>query len=64
MRLALAVNDISVRDDGEAMFPRVSVAAVKDARGIEGEVNHSAFEDAKDAAAVYRKMLALVTLER
>ena len=46
------------------MFPSVSLAAVKDALGIEWEVNHSAFEDAEDAAAVYRKMLALVTLER
>ena len=64
MRLALAINDISVRDDGEAMFRSVSLAAVKDALGIEGEVNHGAFEDAKDAAAVYRKMLALVSLER
>ena len=62
MRLALAINDISVRDNGESMFPRVSLSAVKETLGIVGEVNHSAFEDAKDAAAVYRKMLKMLVL--
>ena len=62
MRLALAINDISVRDNGESMFSRVSLSAVKETLGIVGEVNHSAFEDAKDAAAVYRKMLKMLVL--
>ena len=62
MRLALAINDISVRDNGESMFPCFSLSAVKETLGIVGDVSHSAFEDAKDAAAVYRKMLKMLSL--
>ena len=62
MRLALAVNDVYQRERREQKFPSASLAAVKDALGIMGEVNHSAFEDAKDAALVYRKMLKMLVL--
>ena len=62
MRLALAINDISVRDNGESLFPCFSLSAVKETLGIVGDVSHSAFEDAKDAAAVYRKMLRMLSL--
>ena len=62
MRLALAVNDVYQRERREQKFPSASLAAVKDALGIMGEVNHSAFEDAKDAALVYRRLINLMTL--
>jgi len=62
MRLALAVNDVYQRERREQMFPNASLAAVKDALGIVGEVSHSAFEDAKDAALIYRRLINLMTL--
>lgn len=62
MRLALAVNDVYQRERREQKFPSASLAAVKDALGIMGEVNHSAFEDAKDAALVYKRLINLMTL--
>ena len=62
MRLALAVNDVYQRERREQKFPSASLAAVKDALGIMGEVNHSAFEDAKDAALVYSRLINLMTL--
>ena len=62
MRLALAVNDVYQRERQELMFPSASLAAVKENLGIMGEVNHRAFEDAKDAALVYRRLINLMTL--
>ena len=44
------------------MFPSASLAAVKENLGIVGEVTHNAFEDAKDAALVYRRLINLMTL--
>ena len=63
MRLALAINDIALRDNGEPRFEKVSLTALKDALAITGEVQHNAFEDAKDTALVYRKLLGLLSLE-
>ena len=63
MRLALAINDLSVMETGEPRFEKVSLSALKDALNITGEVQHNAFEDAKDAALVYRKLLNLITLK-
>ena len=63
MWLALAVNDIALRDTGEPRFPKVSLSALKNALGITGGVQHNAFEDAKDAALVYKKLLNLVELK-
>ena len=62
MRLALAVNDVYQRERQELMFPSASLAAVKENLGIVGEVTHNAFEDAKDAALVYRRLINLMTL--
>jgi len=62
MRLALAINDVYQRERQELMFPSASLAAVKENLGIVGEVNHRAFEDAKDAALVYRRLINLMTL--
>jgi len=62
MRLALAINDISIRETGEPKFPNVSLRALKESLGIFGDVTHQAFEDAKDAAAVYQRLTGLVTL--
>ena len=61
MRLALAVNDIFRRETGEDRFPKVSLQALKDALNIDGDVQHNAFEDAKDAAAVYRRLTEMLT---
>ena len=62
MLLALAINDISIQEKGEPMFPKYSLSTIKERLGIVGEVNHSAFEDAKDTAEVYRKMLKMLSL--
>ena len=62
MYLALAINDIALRETGEPRFPKVSLSALKDAFGIAGGVQHNAFEDAKDAAIVYRKLLGTLSL--
>ena len=61
MRLALAVNDIVRRENGEERFASVSLRAVKDVLNIPGESCHRAVEDAKDAAHVYRKLTELLT---
>jgi len=61
MRLALAVNDIFRRETGEERFPKVSLQALKDALNIVGDVQHNAFEDAKDAATVYRRLTEILT---
>lgn len=61
MRLALAINDIARRETGKERFPKVSLSALKDALDIAGEVSHRSFEDAKDAAAVYRRLTEMLT---
>jgi len=63
MRLATTINDLAVMETGEPRFPKVSLSVLKDALGIMGDVQHNAFEDAKDAALVYRKLLNLITLK-
>ena len=62
MYFALAVNDISLRDTGEAKFSSAALWVVKEALGLPTDNCHSAIEDAKDAACVYRKLMALLTL--
>lgn len=64
MRLALAINDLALRDCGEPRFEKVSLEALKIALGVEGELTHRAFEDAKDAAAVYRRLLSLIEVKQ
>lgn len=61
MRLALAINDIARRETGAERFAKVSLGALKDALDVAGEVSHRAFEDAKDAAAVYRRLTEMLT---
>ena len=61
MRLALAVNDIVRRENGEVKFPGASLRGVKDGLGLDGEIQHNAFEDAKDAALVYRRLTEMLT---
>ena len=62
MRLALAVNDVYLRERQTVMFPSASLTAIKNRLGIIGAVTHRAFEDAKDAAFVYSRLINLMTL--
>ena len=59
MRLAITLNDLARMQDGEVRFPNVSLRSLKLALDIEGEVQHHALEDAKDAAHVYRKLTSM-----
>jgi len=61
MRLVLSVNDIFYRGTGVVKFPGASLRAVKEILGIDGDVRHNAFEDAKDTALVYRRLTELLT---
>lgn len=60
MRLAITFNDLARIQEGEVRFPSVSLRSLKLALDIEGEVQHHALEDAKDAAHVYRKLASLL----
>ena len=60
MRLAITLNDLARMQDGELRFPSVSLRSLKLALDIEGEVQHHALEDAKDAAHVYRKLTSML----
>ncbi|MBP5584783.1 MAG: 3'-5' exonuclease [Lentisphaeria bacterium] len=60
MRLAITFNDLARMQDGEERFPSVSLRSLKLALDIEGEVQHHALEDAKDAAHVYRKLASML----
>ena len=60
MRLAITLNDLARMQDGEVRFPSVSLRSLKLALDIEGEVQHHALEDAKDAAHVYRKLTSML----
>ena len=62
MYLARAVNDIFRRRNGEELFPGTSLSVVCDVLGIMGE-RHHALDDAKDAAAVYRKLIEMLVTE-
>ena len=61
MRLALTVNDITLRETGKVLFPSVSLQKVKEVLHVLGDVTHDAFEDAKDAATVYRRLTEILT---
>ena len=62
MRLAYILNDVlRVRGD-EEMFSSGSLKSVKTVLDIEGEVQHHALEDARDAAHAYRKMIAMLDM--
>ena len=61
MRLALTVNDIILRETGEVRFPSVSLQKIKEVLNVIGDVTHNAFEDAKDAATVYRRLTEILT---
>ncbi len=61
MRLALTVNDIFYRETREVKFPSASLRAVKEVLGFDGDIQHNALEDAKDAALVYRRLTELLT---
>ncbi len=60
MRLALSLNDVLRMQDGEERFPSVSLHSLKLALDIDGDVQHSALEDAQDTAHVYRKLTTLL----
>lgn len=60
MRLAITLNDLARMQDGEVRFPSVSLRSLKLMLDIEGEVQHHALEDAKDAAHVYRKLTSML----
>jgi len=62
MKLAYVLNDVlRVRGD-EEMFASGSLKSVKNVLDIEGEVQHHALEDARDAAHAYRKMIAMLDM--
>ena len=60
MRLALSMNDVFQMQEADLRFGSVSLRSLKLALGVEGEVQHHALEDAKDAAHVYRKLMSLL----
>ena len=60
MRLALAMNDVFQAQESDMRFGSVSLRSLKLALGVEGEVQHHALEDAKDAAHVYRKLTSML----
>jgi DNA polymerase III epsilon subunit-like protein len=60
MRLALTINDITMRESGKELFPSASLACVKEVLNVIGDVTHDAFEDAKDAAIVYRRLTEML----
>ena len=60
MRLALAMNDVFQAQESDMRFGSVSLSSLKLALGVEGEVQHHALEDAKDAAHVYRKLTSML----
>ena len=62
MRLAITLNDLARMQDGEVRFSSVSLQSLKLALDIEGEVQHHALEDAKDAAHVYRKLVSMLRM--
>ena len=62
MRLAITLNDLARMQDGEVRFTSVSLQSLKLALDIEGEVQHHALEDAKDAAHVYRKLISMLRM--
>ena len=60
MRLALSMNDIFQMQEADLRFDSVSLQALKNALGVEGDVQHNALEDACDTAHVYRKLMSLL----
>ena len=63
MRLALTINDIYCRENGENIFPKASLQGIKRVIGLDGDVLHNALEDAKDAAHVYRKLTQMLSMD-
>ena len=57
MRLASAVNDIYERAGAQPPFASLAFRAVRKAVGLQGEQSHRAFDDAREAACVYRRLL-------
>ena len=62
MRLAYILNDVLRARGAEEMFSSGSLKSVKTVLDIEGEVQHHALEDARDAAHAYRKMIAMLDM--
>ncbi len=60
MRLALSMNDVFQMQEADLRFGSVSLRSLKLALGVDGEVQHHALEDAKDAAHVYRRLTSML----
>ena len=58
MRLAAAVNDICSKAGGQPPFASLAFRAVRKTVGLQGEQSHRAFDDAREAAFVYRALVA------
>ena len=58
MRLASAVNDICERAGAQPPFASLAFRAVRKAVGLLGDQSHRAFDDAREAAFVYRTLVA------
>ena len=64
MRLAIAINDISLAQAKEKMFPSVSLKKLKAQFGMEAEVSHRAVDDAMDSAAIYRHLMEKLIINK
>lgn len=57
MRLALAVNDIATAQTGKPLFNSVSLKNLKAYFKMDSDVRHRAYDDALDAARLYRHLM-------
>lgn len=62
MQLATTLNDISLLQTGEKIFPSVSLRNLKLHFGMDIPVQHRAMDDALDAAELYRRLMAKLTI--
>ena len=62
MQLAIIMNDISLLQTGEKIFPSVSLRNLKLQLGMDIPVQHRAIDDALDAAELYRRLMAKLTI--
>ena len=64
MLLAIAINDISLIQTKEKLFPSVSLRNLKLQFGMDTPVRHRALDDALDAAALYRSLMKKLIINK
>lgn len=62
MRLASAVNDIHAGTGRQPVFPSLAFRSIRKVMGMPGEQSHRAFEDAREAAYIYRCLVSCLRL--